>query len=435
MGAKTRRLGWSLLVAGAALGWAAVAHSQDLSGYFPRGVPGYDAAPGVTVQSRARPQYDPIGVRAGTFLIYPRVDLGLGYDSNLFGTAPISGTQLGSWLFDTRASVQASSDWGRDRLGGYFGVDHADELNLPSQSRTDWTGSVGGTLDIGKDQLTLAAAHLSLHQAPTAIDALPTDQPVPYQVNDLRASYAHDFDRLSLTPDLNFTTYQFGNTTIQGVPAPQAYRDRDVLQAGITARYQAAPLHTLLFVLRGTDTRYTMPQPGTPSRNSTGGLALIGIDRGDGVWDLRLLAGWEQRDFVAPQYHAHGAPAAEADVTWSPSGLTTVTGTLSRTIEDAAQEDVAGYTNTTARLVIDHEYLRNVLLNGFGSVQHAAFLQGGGSQTLYSLGGGITWLMNRRMRLSGTETFFDMRTVQGTSGSIGGSYVRSLTLLTLGLGL
>lgn len=174
------------------------------------------------------------------------------------------------------------------------------------------------------------------------------------------------------------------------MPAPQAYRDRNVLQGGLTGRYEVAPLRSILFVLRGTDTHYTQPQPGAPSRNSTGGLALVGIERGDGVWDLRLLAGWEQRDFVAPQYHAHGAPAAEADVTWSPSGLTTVTGTLSRTIEDAAQEGVAGYTSTTARLVVDHEYLRNVLLNGFASVQHAAFLQGGGTQTLYSLGGGVT---------------------------------------------
>ena len=430
-----KRLGWSLLVAAGAAGWTAVARGQDLSGYFPQGVPGYDTAPGVTVQSRARPDYDPVGVRAGSFLLYPQVNLGFGYDSNLFGTAPIPGRHLGSWLLDTGASVRASSDWGRDSLGGFFSVDHADDLDLPSQSRTDWTGSVGGSVDIDEDRLTLGVAHLSLHQAPTAIDALPTDQPVPYQVNDVRASYVHDFDRLSVTPDVDFTTYRFGNTTIDGVPAPQGHRDRNVLQGGVTARYEVAPLRTVLFVLRGTDTNYTQPQQGAPSRDSTGGLALVGIERGDGIWDLRLLAGWEQRDFVAPQYRAHGAPATEAEVTWSPSGLTTVTGTLSRTIEDAAQEGVAGYTNTAARLVVDHEYLRNVLLNGFGSLQHAAFLQGGGTQTLYSLGGGVTWLIDRHMRLSGTETFFDMRSNPGTSTPVAGSYVRSLTLLTLGLGL
>ena len=164
-------------------------------------------------------------------------------------------------------------------------------------------------------------------------------------------------------------------------------------------------------------------------------LALGGIDYGGTIWNVRLLAGWEQRDFAASQYRAHGAPVAEADVVWSPSGLTTITGTLARTIEDAAQEGVAGYTYTVARLAIDHEYLRNVLLHGAASVQHANFLQGGGVQTLYTLDAGVTWLMNRRMRLSATEAFTDLNSTAGQSAPSNGGYVRNVMLLTLGFGL
>ena len=123
------------------------------------------------------------------------------------------------------------------------------------------------------------------------------------------------------------------------------------------------------------------------------------------------------------------------DANWSPSGLTTITGTLTRSIEDAAQEGVAGYTYTSARLEIDHEYLRNVLLHGGASLQRADFLQGGGAQTSYSVAAGVTWLMNRRMRISATEAFTDLRSTQGQPASLGGSYFRAVTLLTLGLGL
>ena len=49
--------------------------------------------------------------------------------------------------------------------------------------------------------------------------------------------------------------------------------------------------------------------------------------------------------------------------------MTTVTATLTRSIEDAAQEGIVGYTYTRARLVLDHEYLRNVLLQASASVQ------------------------------------------------------------------
>ena len=220
----------------------------------------------------------------------------------------------------THASVLAGSDWSRNSLGGFFSVDDLRSPSISSQSRTDWTGSLGGTLDIGDDRLTLAAAHLFLHQDRTAIDALPTDRPVAYQVNDIRASYVHAFNRLSLTPNLELSSYRFDQTTILGVPAPQAYRDRDVAQGGVTASYELSPLHKVLVVLRGLDSHYTAPQPGSPSRDSTGVLALGGIDYGGTIWNVRLLAGWEQRDFAASQYRAHGAPVAEADVVWSPSG-------------------------------------------------------------------------------------------------------------------
>jgi hypothetical protein len=50
--------------------------AELLSTYFPTGVPGYGAAPGVTVLSRARPEFDPLGVRAGSFMLYPKLEEG-----------------------------------------------------------------------------------------------------------------------------------------------------------------------------------------------------------------------------------------------------------------------------------------------------------------------------------------------------------------------
>ena len=58
----------------------------------------------------------------------------------------------------------------------------------------------------------------------------------------------------------------------------------------------------------------------------------------DAVWQYRVLVGWETRAFAASQYSTHQATIAEAAVTWNPSGMTTLT----RGIEDAAQEGIAG---------------------------------------------------------------------------------------------
>ena len=72
--------------------------AELLSEFFPDGVPGYGTAPGVTVASRARPEYDPQGVRVDSFVVRPRMEEGFGYDSNVLG----GGAARGSWLIGSR---------------------------------------------------------------------------------------------------------------------------------------------------------------------------------------------------------------------------------------------------------------------------------------------------------------------------------------------
>src|SRR5450631_4820785 len=94
-------------VAACAIAYGGV-HAELLSSYFPTGVPGYGTAPGVTVASRERPDFDPLGMRLGSFVLHPQVEEGLGYDDNVFGS---SGGKLGSWILGTHPSLLVNSDW------------------------------------------------------------------------------------------------------------------------------------------------------------------------------------------------------------------------------------------------------------------------------------------------------------------------------------
>jgi len=425
-------LAWS---AGTAfVGMAALGvRAELLSDYFPAGVPGYGTAPGVTVASRARPEFDPPGVRAGSFLLQPSLEQGFGYDDNVLGSDVV---RRGSAYIGTHPSLLVNSDWSRDSLAGFLGADDLRYLDQPRQSETNWTASLGGALSVGRDQLTVAAAHFSLHQPRTDLDALPSDEPVAYQVNDLRAGYTIGLGRLSIMPGLAFSTYRYDPTTIRGLPASQAYRDRNVLQGSVTTRYELSPQRNLLLVTRVLGENYTAPQSGQPTRNSTGYQVLVGFgDDADSVWRYRVLFGWEMRAFRASEFSTHQAPIAELALIWSPSGMTTLTATVTRSIEDAAQEGIAGYTYSRARVVIDHEYLRNVLLQASASVQYANYLPAGGHAGSLSLGGGATWLINRHMRLSATYDFTDQHGSSSPTLQTTGNYTRSIGLLTLHVGI
>lgn len=407
--------------------------AELLSDYFPTGVPGYGAAPGVTVASRARPDYDAPGIQAGSFTFHPQLEEGVGYDNNVFGS---SARQRGSWVVGTHPSLLVGSDWSRHSLAGFVSVDDTRYLDEPRQSYTNWTASLGGTVAVGRDQLTVSVAHFSLHQPRSDLDALPTDTPVAYRVEDVRVGYTIALDRFSVTPSLAYSAYRYQPTTILGVPASQAYRDRNVVQGAVTTRYELSPQRNLLLVTRVVGTGYVAPTPGVPSHDSTGYQVLVGLDDdSDAVWRYRVLLGWEVRAYRAAQYATRNAPIAEAALIWSPNGMTTVTAALTRSIQDAAQEGIASYTYTRARLVLDYEYRRDLLLQASGSVQRADFLQGGGHQSGFSLGVGATWLVNRHLRVSATYDFTDQQGNTSPALLTTGSYTRSIGLLSVRVGM
>ncbi len=406
-------------------GWQAGAQSLSppLPADIAQDIPGYDATRGVTVQSRLRPDYQPQGQRVGDFVVRADVAQSVGYDSNVFGTEP----GRGSFIAETAPTLSVASDWSRDALFGALSLDNQAYLQYPNQSRTDWTGTIGGAYMLGREPLRISYSHLSLHQDRTDLGALPTDTPVPFQVEALGASYLWRQARFTFEPTLNATIYRFDSTTIGGLAAPQAFRDRDVLQASLLSRYELTPERSLVVMLRSTNATYTSQPAASVNQNSTGYEVLAGIDDDiNGLWRLRLLGGYGVRSFQSPGIATYQAPIAEASVVWTPTALTTVSGWLIRTIQDADIEGATAAAYTGGQLAIDHEYLRNLLLNIHGGVQQADFLQLHQSQTLYSAGAGITWLLGRHLRLGLT---YDYTTEQGPPAL--GNFIRSIALLRL----
>ena len=272
------------------------------------------------METRLHPEQMPLGVREGAFEFLPQLDESFGYTSNAL-PGPY---RRGSWEVGTAPALAIASGWSRDSFGALFSVQDTRYLSLPSQDRTDATAAVGGRLDIGEDKLTLAAAHLAQHEDQGALDTIASDRPIAFQIDDVRASYAMTRGRWSIEPAVQATNWTYDSTTILGVPASQAYRDRVVVQGGVTVHYELAPLRTVVFVARAIGQDYTQTPAGQASPNSTSYQVLAGMDYDDdSVWRWRLLIGGEAREFASKLYRPQNTLIAEAGVGWSPSGMTT----------------------------------------------------------------------------------------------------------------
>lgn len=376
---------------------AAPAAAQNIPAYFPAGSAGYDQELGVTVLSRERPLYATPGVNVGGFVIRPELDQGVSYNSNINGV-----TGSGSWESTTAGAVTVASNWVRDSLDASVGFSHTQFFSFPSESFTNWNVGLGGGYTIDENLLRAAYSHQVSYTLGNTIGAIQTQTPTLNQTDSAEINYTFQHLALSLTPTISASAYRFGNGVVLGRPVSEAFLDRNVVAAGVDARYALSDVGAVLVVARAVNSTFINPQAGQPSNNSNSFQVLAGLDyQVKGPWRFRLLFGVETRLFQASQYATRTAPILEGSVIWTPTGLTTVTGTVSREIEDPQSAGTNGYIATQATLSVDHELLPNVILSAHGGAEYVQYLEnGGGQQAQFTFGAAVTRVLNRNARVS-----------------------------------
>jgi hypothetical protein len=407
------------------------ATAQLIEGVYPADVPGFGGAPGVSVTSRVHDDTDWQSIRLGSALLHPELTQSFGYDS-----AVLAG-QRGSATLDTSGTLSLSDFAGDQGYVANLSLNHQQLTGDPSQSQTDWTAAVGSAIPLSFGQMTVAVAHLSLHETDTDLDAAAFAEPLPFTVDTLRLGGALPAGRFDLTPSFDVTRYAFGSTSIDGIAAPQSFRDRNVYEAGLTASTGLTSVgdpDRALLILRGTDTSYTDPTAGPggtaePSRDSTGGSVLVGTAHDlDGIWGWRVAVGAGGRSFSSSAYNSRIAPLAEAALTWQPTERTTWHAALIRRIEDASDEGEGSYVATIAGVAADHEVKRNLILHAGIDFENANY-SGGTTQTITTGRLSLLWLVDRNVRMSAKVELSDH------AGGVGGTYGEDVVLLGMTVGI
>ena len=134
-------------------------------------------------------------------------------------------------------------------------------------------------------------------------------------------------------------------------------------------------------------------------RNSNGFRAEVGAS-----FELTSLiygearVGYLRRNNFNTNIRDVGGLSFAANVLWNVTPLTTVRLVADRTVEDSSSQIVAGNLRTQGTVTVDHELLRNLLLNA--SVRYADINPIGLSASSQELEGnvGASILLNRRFR-------------------------------------
>ncbi|MCX8102448.1 MAG: outer membrane beta-barrel protein [Geminicoccaceae bacterium] len=359
-----------------------------------------EPSPNVTVEERRRPQFDPLGIRAGGFLIFPRLQLGLEYDSNVFATENNEEDDFGLLI---RPGLSINSQWSRHALNLTAFGDFALYEEFDENNYQDFGASVDGRLDITRSDVLNGSLSLARrHEG--------RDDPESTRAGDIR-QYFDGLARLAYRKEFTRVFGVIGGSIgrldyIEG-NFDEDVRDRNTYGIDLRVGYEISPRFDVFVQGDYSITKYDRNRDNAGfEQDSTG----WGISVGTAIDFTGLLfgeasVGFIRRDYDDGDLDDINGPGAAVNLTWNVTTLTSILFDASSAIVETTQFGASGNLRSTAGVEVQHELLRNLILIGRLGLQRDDFEGIDRTDHTFRARAGARYLLNRNLSLDGGYEF------------------------------
>lgn len=362
---------------------------------------------GDTVATRARPEYDPLGIRAGGFLVFPQLTVEGIYNDNIFASGS---DETDDFITSIQPEVTIESNWSRHAFAVAGGGDFGIYAQNSREDYQDWFAATDGRLDLTRDAaIYLGGGAARRHEDRGEPDA-PTDARDPtifYNYNAF-ARYDQALNRFSLTADAVFDRLDYDNTPeIGGGDVRNHDRDRNVYSAPVRLGYEINPQYEAFVRVAPNLRRYDQtPDNDGLDRDSWGYSAVggVAVDFG-GITFGEVYGGYLQQFYDDNDLGTTNSPTFGGALTWNASTLTTLNLTVERSVQETTATGASSYISTFGGLTLDHELLRNVILSARGTVTNNDYQDINRTDWFYIAGASVRYLMNRNLYVTAGYTF------------------------------
>ncbi|MGH8602698.1 MAG: outer membrane beta-barrel protein, partial [Gammaproteobacteria bacterium] len=349
---------------------------------------------GETVTNRERPELDPLGIRAGAFIVRPRLDVREVYNDNIFSDDE---GEIDDFITLVRPKLQARSNWRNHQLNLRADANIGRYGSETDENFEDFSVSLDGRLDITRrNTLRLGGGYNQLHEGRGSPDDVRGIEPTVFSVGSGFLTYAYQGGRASLELDGSADRLEYDNVrTGDGRIINTDERNRTVSAGGLKIGYEFFSGYTG-FVKGAFNRREYDSLTAGIDRDSEGYLVELGT-----AFDLTgllfgdLAIGFRSQDFDEPSFATVDGVTGNGTLTWTPTGLTTVTGTVTREIRETIVGRSSSIFSTSGSVLVDHELLRNLLLQARAFVIDDDFEGIDRSDRYVRAGFGAAYLMNR----------------------------------------
>jgi hypothetical protein len=365
--------------------------------------------PNVTVQDRPRPDYDPLGIRAGSFFIFPSLTLSGQFDDNVFATSDDEDSDVGAIV---APQVDVNSDWSRHALNFSAGAAGAAFYEYQKNNYLDFFAATNGRLDVTRNDILSAGLRLDrLHEDRDDPDQTNANEDLTeYYRGALNTQYRHNFARFFTTIGGSVQRLDYDNSASD---QEAERRDRNEYGGRLRVGYDVSPRLDVFvqgdYSYRDYDEDQIF-QGQFVDKNSHGYRGRVGADIDlTGLIFGEVAVGYNVRDYESGELDDVQGFGANGSLTWNVTPLTSIILDLSSEIDETTVEfegDVAtaNFQNSIG-LDVTHELLRNVLLNANVGFERDDFQGTARADNIYSAGAGVTYLINRNLSLDANYRF------------------------------
>jgi hypothetical protein len=345
--------------------------------------------------------FEPLGVRAGAFLLFPSLEIGGVYTDNVAQVAHDPQDDIGLRLVP---ALRVQSDWVRHEFnfnGSGDLIFYADNNNFDHT-----TATVNGTLRLDVRSTTTAQIDADYLLTETSS----SDSEVPDAAIGRRVEHStggslaltHNWNRLSATLTSGARYRMFEDVELAG-GGVEDNSDRNYIEPSVALRvgYDTSPA-IQPFVEVGYQPRIhdeTVDRAGL-RRSSHGGFARIGVALNPSpIWAGNVAVRYDVRDFDDASLETIHSLGLDADLTWRPSALTSIVWTATTGIDESAQAGVSGSRRHEGTVAVSHALRENLILGATAGIEFTDFV--GSSQEELELTGGlsVSYIIRRELEL------------------------------------
>lgn len=350
----TLALGMSAGILAAAFSSPAAAQSTELS-----------ESRTTTVMDRQRPELDPLGMHAGSFLLLPSLDLTEKYNDNIYATD--TGTK-DDFITSIKPGIEANSDWNSHSLRLHANGTINRYASHDAEDNKEYDVGADGRFDVRRDTNIYGGGRFQqLYEDRGSPDAANGSEPTKYQLGTVSAGFYNKWNRVSVDASTRYRNYNYYNVpTSSGTTINNNDRDRNEYRVSLRGSYEIQPQYKAFteVILTSVDYNSKVDDNGLNRDNSGyevragARIDLTGLVFGD------VFLGYLSRDYKDAALTTVDGLSAGTNITWNVTPLTTVIGTVSRTISETTLNAASGDLSSTAQARVDHELLRNLILSG-----------------------------------------------------------------------